>query len=223
MYSFAEGSRRQRRGPKGLFRSLASWWRRRSFHAVHDDVPYGSTYNDINLLEDESDIEDDMSEFLDTTGRHLVPTANHPIRRSPKLAFEKEQALVSPISARTSRARSKTTPAPLPQASAPPVHATTPNSPNFSMQIVKKNQDATFIRNHTIDSFQGSLESLDSLTESHWDPEDDSRQATNLMRNIANHPSEFFQEHVRFLKGKTHPRDVQLVIDTTTTNNTQDL
>jgi hypothetical protein len=67
-----------------------------------------------------------------------------------------------------------------------------------------------FKRNRTKDSFQGSLESIDSLAESHWDPDDDSSQVTPIANNVA-HPMDFFSEHVEFLRVHTQPRKVEVV------------
>jgi hypothetical protein len=67
-----------------------------------------------------------------------------------------------------------------------------------------------FIRNRTKDSFQGSLESIDSLAESHWDPEDDSSEATPIANNVAQ-PIDFFSEHVDFLRVQTQPRKIEVV------------
>jgi hypothetical protein len=67
-----------------------------------------------------------------------------------------------------------------------------------------------FKRSRTKDSFQGSLESLDSLAESHWDPEDDSSQVTPIANNVAQ-PIDFFSEHVDFLRVQTQPRKVEVV------------
>jgi hypothetical protein len=67
-----------------------------------------------------------------------------------------------------------------------------------------------FTRNRTKDSFQGSLESIDSLAESHWDPEDDSSQVTPIANNVAQ-PIDFFSEHVDFLRVQTQPQKVEVV------------
>ena len=65
-------------------------------------------------------------------------------------------------------------------------------------------------RNKTRDSFQGSIESLDSLVESCWDPEDDSSQCTQVTSNPKNHV-DFFVQHLGFLCIQTQPRQVQVV------------
>ena len=67
-----------------------------------------------------------------------------------------------------------------------------------------------FTRSRTKDLFQGSLESIDSLAESHWDPDDDSSQVTPKANNVAQ-PIDFFSEHVDFLRVQTQPRKVEVV------------
>jgi hypothetical protein len=59
-------------------------------------------------------------------------------------------------------------------------------------------------------SFQSSIESIDSLLESCWDPEDDSSQCTEVVSNSRVQP-DFFIEHLDFLSIQTQPRQVQLV------------
>lgn len=58
----------------------------------------------------------------------------------------------------------------------------------------------------TMDSFQGSLESMDSLDESYWDPGDDASQTPQHVDD-----SELFEEHVRFLKVQTKPTKIEVV------------
>lgn len=62
-------------------------------------------------------------------------------------------------------------------------------------------------------SFTGSVESLDSLAESYWDPADEHSEL-----KVNNSPAlerarsgEFFHEHLRFLKVQTQPRQVEVV------------
>lgn len=64
------------------------------------------------------------------------------------------------------------------------------------------------------DSFQESLESMDSLAESYWDPEDDnSSNCTPLAKNSLR-PSNFLAEHMRFLRVQTQPRQVETMWST---------
>jgi hypothetical protein len=68
-------------------------------------------------------------------------------------------------------------------------------------------------RSRTRDSFQGSLESMDSLVESYWDPDEETSQATAIASNIAK-PIDFFVEHLGFLSVQTQAREVELLYDT---------
>jgi hypothetical protein len=89
----------------------------------------------------------------------------------------------------------------------------TPLAPSYvaAMRAIGAPPGASpFTRNRTKDSFQGSLESIDSLAESHWDPEDDSSQVTPIANNVAQ-PIDFFSEHVDFLRVQTQPRKVEVV------------
>lgn len=72
-------------------------------------------------------------------------------------------------------------------------------------------QTSRLARNSTRDSLQGSLESLDSLAESCWDPDDDS-QVTPVAGNVVQQ-EDFFSEHVHFLRVQTQPRQVEIVWD----------
>jgi hypothetical protein len=89
------------------------------------------------------------------------------------------------------------------------------SSPKLSMVRVMKQPppETQFVRTRTQESFQGSLESMDSLAESYWDPEDDASHITPATATLAR-SSEFFFEHVRFLKVQTQPRQVEVVWST---------
>ena len=65
--------------------------------------------------------------------------------------------------------------------------------------------------NRSADSFQGSLESMDSLVESYWDPEDDETQLTPIATNTVEQKIDFFEEHIDFMRVKTQARKVQVV------------
>mmetsp|Transcript_28166 Transcript_28166/g.49924 ORF Transcript_28166/g.49924 Transcript_28166/m.49924 type:complete len:151 (-) Transcript_28166:55-507(-) len=54
------------------------------------------------------------------------------------------------------------------------------------------------------DSFQDSLESMDSVMDSHWDPDDQTSQATARVNNV--HGDAFLIEHLNFLSVSTEPR-----------------
>ena len=66
-------------------------------------------------------------------------------------------------------------------------------------------------RNRTTDSFQDSIESMDSLVESYWDPEDETSQATAIASNALHYGDGFLLEHLNFLSVQTQPREVEAV------------
>jgi hypothetical protein len=82
--------------------------------------------------------------------------------------------------------------------------------PYFPDRRAARHPPYPFVRNRTVDSFQGSLESIDSLAESYWDPEDDTSQATAVASNRIS-PMDFFVEHLGFLSLQTQPRQVEIV------------
>jgi hypothetical protein len=71
--------------------------------------------------------------------------------------------------------------------------------------------------NRTVDSFQDSVESMDSVVDSYWDPGDETSQATAVASNSSNtlqdagYPKDFLAEHLNFLSAQTQPRAVELV------------
>ena len=67
-----------------------------------------------------------------------------------------------------------------------------------------------FSRSRTTDSIQGSLESMDSLVESYWDPDDDMSQTTTVISNTIS-PLDFFSQHLTFLT-QTQPRQVAEIL-----------
>jgi hypothetical protein len=93
----------------------------------------------------------------------------------------------------------------------------TPTTPSYmptikaKMVTTPKKIPPTFIRTRTVDSFGGSLESIDSLAESYWDPEDDSSLPQSSPSGEVARSREFFHEHVHFLKVQTQPRQVEVV------------
>ena len=82
--------------------------------------------------------------------------------------------------------------------------------PGFVPQL---NRQGPFSRSRTIDSFQGSLESMDSLVESYWDPDDDMSQTTEVASNSFR-PLDFFCQHLSFLT-QTQPRQVAEISSST--------
>jgi hypothetical protein len=233
-------SQRKLRKRRGIWTGLLSWFRRRHFHSVHDesddDKQERYSDEDENVLEEEDEVEDDdddddddvarddMSGYLDVTIEDLTKgrpkeSPLDPITEELSLASAGRQRspiteLKSPSAMHFYRSR-VTSPRTLNSAAAAIMPRSSPVSPNFSMvRVVKQQlQDSKFVRTRTQDSFQGSLESIDSLVESYWDPEDDASHVTPVATNLAR-SSEFFYEHVRFLRVQTQPRQVEVVWST---------
>ena len=88
----------------------------------------------------------------------------------------------------------------------PPKNASSHQSSSLAKQT-SLNLIDPFVRHRTKDSFQGSLESIDSLVQSYWDPDEDgSLVTTNGVQTL-----DFVEEHVDFLKVQTQPRSVEVV------------
>ncbi|KAG7346496.1 hypothetical protein IV203_005564 [Nitzschia inconspicua] len=69
-----------------------------------------------------------------------------------------------------------------------------------------------FQRASTLDSFQDSIESLDSVMDSHWDPDDNS--TSQITARITNcHGDTYLMEHLNFLSVSTQPQEVELMYD----------
>lgn len=223
-----------------ILSGLLDWLRRRTFESVKDE----SEGRHSSRSEDEEDIseddmdrrDDDMSGYLDVTiedlyyvNRSRSETPLTPIQEETRLPLDIHvhhedrspftppyqrypmSNLRSPSGMSLSRSR-VLSPRILNNNYSPSDSAT---SPNFSMVKVVKPQllETKFVRSRTQESFQGSLESIDSLVESYWDPEDDASHITPVATNLAR-SSDFFYEHVRFLRVQTQPRQVEVVWNT---------
>jgi hypothetical protein len=87
----------------------------------------------------------------------------------------------------------------------------TPLSLFFSDQSMSRGSSYPFQHAPTVGSFQASLESMDSVMDSHWDPNDETSQATERVANF--HGDKFLLEHLNFLSVSTQPQEVELVYD----------
>ena len=67
-------------------------------------------------------------------------------------------------------------------------------------------------RNRTIDSFQVSIESMDSLVESCWDLDEEASQVTAFTCPVSLQ-NRFLQEHLNFLSYRTQPREVEVLFN----------
>jgi hypothetical protein len=232
----------ERRWKRGLsnFRILR-WFRRRTFESLDEhesekrepltrDDENQIEYDDDDSDDDEYD-DDEMSGYLDVTiedlskvrriGSQLDPITEEDIvvislPQSPKpfSLHSPHTELKSPSAMRLTRTRLRS-PRILDREVALSPKTSKSASTSFSMvKVLKQPPPANkLVRNRTQESFQGSLESMDSLAESYWDPEDDASHMTPVATNLAR-SSDFFLEHVRFLKVQTQPRQVEVVWST---------
>jgi hypothetical protein len=88
----------------------------------------------------------------------------------------------------------------------------TPLAPYFSAQSSVRKKMYPFQRTFSLDSFQDSIESMDSLTGSNCNPDDNSTsQATARVSNC--HGETYLMEHLHFLSVSTQPQEVELMYD----------
>jgi hypothetical protein len=88
----------------------------------------------------------------------------------------------------------------------------TPLAMYFNAQTSSQQKLYPFQRTTTLNSFQGSIESMDSVMDSHWDPDDNSAsQTTARVTNC--HGEIYLMEHLNFLSVSTQPQEVELVYD----------
>lgn len=85
-----------------------------------------------------------------------------------------------------------------------------PNSTLFQRSTTQEQLHFHLVRTLTIDSFQDSIESMDSLTGSYWDPADETSQTTTPASNTG-YQTDFLVEHLGFLSAQTQPREVEVV------------
>jgi hypothetical protein len=230
-------SRLPRRRRPGVVQGITNWWmKRQRFYVVQD-----------NSIEDDAPIVD-MTMDEDSFEVELQLSSGRPNPRSRSILDDDDDedgdfsTMVSPYSQTapppppsvSSSIMSYQPPLPVtnssvPSAVAPPGQLTPTRSfltaasrlapgRQATVSAPALNQPARFGRSRTKDSFQGSLESIDSLLESCWDPEDDASLATPIVTNVAR-PIDFY-EHVHFLRVQTQPRKVEVVWAKTATTTT---
>lgn len=188
-----------------LWARLGAWWRRRrkSYHVVADAANDPATEAMRQLMNPSSSTEtpggqETIFEVVSQTIPEEAP------RRDPPKRIQAVEGVPPDILLLRGTLASKFPP--LPPKKAPP----TPLPTSFARQSSVPFADP-FFRRRTKDSFQGSLESIDSLIESYWDPgEEDGSLATPVAANTAH----ILEEHVDFLKVQTQPRSVEVVFET---------
>jgi hypothetical protein len=85
----------------------------------------------------------------------------------------------------------------------------TPLALYFNAQPPKPHRSYPFQRSKTFDSFQDSIESMDSVMDSHWDPDDEENSHANERHR--NPGDAYLLEHLNFLSVSTLPQEVELV------------
>ena len=70
----------------------------------------------------------------------------------------------------------------------------TPLSVYFNEQSSNHQKSYSFTRTPTVESFQDALEDMDSVMNSHWDPDDETSQITERINNV--HGDVFLLEHL---------------------------
>lgn len=85
-----------------------------------------------------------------------------------------------------------------------------PQTTYFNPPMKQQQLRHPLTRSLTVDSFQDSIESMDSVTESYWDPEDETSQTTAPASNTG-YQTDFLVEHLGFLSAQTQPREVEVV------------
>ena len=209
----------ERSNQNRLWRRFQQWWTRRQFYTFHKDEiitqkqvshPFtdpkstekdeeaewnneseseptdggevlNETADDLSSFASDADLESDNVEALATIHEHSPLDSSPRLGSKPKIDVSEQ--LPDP-------------PPPSPSPSPPPPSA------------LKLYRNGTV---GAIDSLSGSLESLDSLVESLWDPEDDASNITPLVKNTHKPTDAFFAEHVQFLQIQTQPRKVEEV------------
>lgn len=85
----------------------------------------------------------------------------------------------------------------------------TPLALYFNAQPPGHRESYPFQRSKTSNSFQDSIESMDSVMDSHWDPDDeDTSQANEGHKSPGD---AYLLEHLNFLSISTQPQEVELM------------
>jgi hypothetical protein len=80
----------------------------------------------------------------------------------------------------------------------------------FNEQKSTENNTFSFVSSTPTDSFQDSIESMDSVVDSHYlHPEDECSQPVAFATNV--HLDPFLMAHLNFLSQSTQPQEVELV------------
>ncbi|CAB9498635.1 expressed unknown protein [Seminavis robusta] len=209
--------RRETRKQRGVLARLIDWWTRRQFYTFHKDeiitqtetcpspsqVEQQPPQEDVDEWNNESE-SDDAGDL--TSNDDQVDEYRYDYNQSDSGSATDEGEMLETIheeaSLEASPPRVRSIPVVTPSPPTKLQTATDPISPPSSLKIYQSGKE---------DSVSGSLESLDSLVSSQWDPEDDASTTTPLVTNISQTTDAFFVEHVKFLQIQTQPRKVEEV------------
>jgi hypothetical protein len=206
-----------------LWQRFKKWWNRRSYYVAHDEQSQDA--RDRTLLKESIQAESPVSEALIVEDSSVVMEEmildeiiipSH--IRTDEVSYFSDTTMTTSTTPTTSNTLTPRT-----LHTVPPLHpnipflgprliiSTSPSRPTFPLTKSHMMHPIELLRRErTKDSFQGSLESIDSLIESYWDPDDVESTVTPVTGNVANFV-DFFSEHVHFLRVQTQPRQVEVV------------
>jgi hypothetical protein len=180
----------QKKKRRNLFQFLRSRWRRRQQGYIrHDDTAEESVMTEVHsyyppptfgLLSQDSFVEQQQEPSVASKTRYYEHTPMLPPRYD-------DESLVSEITYIP-----PSPPAKLELESPPPPSSTSASKSRTPTQKTRRLWN-------DYSSFQSSLESLDSLVESYWDPSDDCSQQMSFDME----PSAIMKEHLEFLRQQT--------------------
>jgi hypothetical protein len=214
----------RKRPLKRLLKRLGAWWRRRNYRVVADPAKeyHAEARQPIMKTTKKQTIETSMIDLDETlvqprkdlnvfpapiAVQEPVPPPHAPPTKIPVLEAHPRDPQEERIAVPPPRSVDKP---PLPE------FLPLPSIPK-TLPFPNKYLPEALSRRRTKDSFQGSLaslESIDSLVESYWDPEEDCSLATPIATNRLQ-SMDFLDEHVDFLRVQTQPRSVEVVWATT--------
>ena len=176
----AASSRRKKR----IGSRITNWWKRHHFYVVHENTPEDSKVVD-ETFDEEASLDMNVNEV--TKGTFLPGKTN-------SHCGDREFTL--------SKGNGN-------NGQASHVCGLYETTNEFSLQMTEKKVPYPLVRTRTGQSFQGSLESMDSVAESYWEPEDDESSEKSSDNNLES--TEFLEEHFSFLRTKTKAKKVKVV------------
>jgi hypothetical protein len=190
---------------------ISNWWKRKnSFYLVQENSPDADeTFEDEHSNKEEEDSREEGT-IMSPDHRIIGDTTTGQGGNAIEPALRMVTPEPSPQGGKNCRARA--------EVESPTNGAAPRNVPDTNQLLLitpSSRSPYPFVRSRTADSFQGSLESIDSLAESHWDPHDDESQTTPIATNIVE-STDFFEEHIDFLRVKTKARKVKVMWTTPT-------